>query len=119
MSQHMGAMAYNNYMYNKRASRIIHEADPDVPFYMFLSLQDAHLSLQAPPQFMEYYDNEDYLGEAKDRQVYNAMMSSVDSIIANVTEALINTGHYDNTIIILSSDNGGTSEHNGPVQGVS
>lgn len=40
-----------------------------------------------------------------------AMMAAVDDVIANVTQALKDTGHWNNTLIIFSSDNGGPIDH--------
>ena len=40
-------------------------------------------------------------------------------VIKNITDALKNQGLYDNTVIVLSADNGGTSVHTPPVYGSS
>lgn len=54
-----------------------------------------------------------------DRRYYNAMHFSVDRVLANVTEALTKKGIMNNTIIVVSTDNGGTFEHGGEVPGSS
>jgi arylsulfatase A-like enzyme len=46
------------------------------------------------------------------------MAFSVDQVIDNVTQGLQRTGMYNNTIIIISTDNGGI-EHSGAVSGSS
>ena len=54
-----------------------------------------------------------------DRRYYNAMHFSVDRVFANLTQALTKKGVMNNTIIVVSADNGGTSEHGGQVPGSS
>lgn len=40
------------------------------------------------------------------RNTFNAMVSVVDSTVANVTEALRETGMWNNTLFIWATDNG-------------
>ena len=42
-----------------------------------------------------------------ERQIYAAMVSSLDDSIGKVTEALKKKKIYDNTIIVFATDNGG------------
>jgi len=44
--------------------------------------------------------------EQQKRNHFNAMVSVVDSTVANVTAALHRRGLYDNTLIVWTTDNG-------------
>ena len=39
------------------------------------------------------------------------MVTALDDVVGNLTKQLRKTGMYENTIIIFSSDNGGTKEN--------
>ena len=45
--------------------------------------------------------------------------NNICCLLANVTEALKESGQYENTILVISADNGGTFEHFGAVPGIS
>jgi arylsulfatase len=47
---------------------------------------------------------------ARYMEVYAAMVDSVDQSLARIVDALRASGEYENTIIVVTSDNGGTSE---------
>lgn len=48
--------------------------------------------------------------EYKCRQQYHAMVMVMDEVIGNVTDALKRRGMWDNTLVVMSSDNGGAIE---------
>ena len=54
------------------------------------------------------------------RQVYLAMLASVDEGVGRLVKTLKETGEYDNTIIAFTTDNGGSVAHaasNAPLRG--
>jgi arylsulfatase A-like enzyme len=42
-------------------------------------------------------------------QTYANMLSIMDTVVANVTSALIDTGQWNRTLLIFTADNGGIS----------
>ena len=50
------------------------------------------------------------------RQIYAGMLTALDEGIGNITDTLKSTGMYDNSVMVLSNDNGGMSGSygNGP-----
>ena len=42
----------------------------------------------------------------KDRRIYAAMLYKLDEGIGNITQALKDSGLYDNSVIVFSTDNG-------------
>jgi arylsulfatase A-like enzyme len=51
--------------------------------------------------------------ERKDRRLFAAAVSHLDSAIGQVVDALERTGQRDNTLIVFTSDNGGLWNHRG------
>ena len=66
-------------------------------------LQVAHYPLQAPK---DYQDKFGFIDEAH-RRVYHAMVNVLDDNLANMTTTLKRRGMWDNTLMVLTSDNGG------------
>lgn len=94
------------------------EANAGRPFFLYLAHWGAHTPLQAT--------KEDYeaVGDIKPhrKRVYAAMMRSLDRSVARVMQALEDQGIADNTIVVLSSDNGapdyiGVDDVNAPYRG--
>jgi arylsulfatase B/arylsulfatase I/J len=100
----------------------------DKPLFLYLSLQSVHVGNapvpshpeyaldQAPDRFIKQYawvDNEP-------RRNLSAMVSAMDEAVGNLTTALRDTGLWDNTLLIFSTDNGGPLNEkasNYPLQG--
>jgi leishmanolysin-like peptidase len=121
---------YTAYLWAKEAVRVIEDnaacnrKSPNNnydyrPMFMYLALHNVHQPVEAPPEFLEHYPASDYNATTIPRRYYNAMAFSVDQVIDNVTQALQRTGMYENSIIVISTDNGGTFEHKGAVSGSS
>ncbi|MDC0959760.1 sulfatase-like hydrolase/transferase [Planktomarina temperata] len=78
------------------------EANAGRPFFLYLAHWGAHVPLQATIEDFEA------VGDIQPhrRRVYAAMMRSLDRSVGRVMEALEVEGIADNTIVVLSSDNG-------------
>jgi arylsulfatase B len=105
---------YSTYMYANEAVQVIQrhaETNHVQPLFMYLSWQAMHGPLEAPPEY--HIPLQDDPRGARSRM--NAMAAILDEGIANVTNALYATGLYENTLIVVSSDNGGwiQSDHGG------
>ncbi|MEX0331080.1 MAG: sulfatase-like hydrolase/transferase [Puniceicoccaceae bacterium] len=94
-------------------------ADAD-PFFLFLSYNAPHTPLQAKNADLAalFGPSDSYTS----RQVYSAMVYSMDRGIGQVVDALKATGQYDNTLIVFLSDNGGRTDtagqgRNAPLRG--
>ena len=88
--------------YTDEAVKVI-ENNRNRPFFLYLAHWGIHNPLQA--------SREDYdaLAHIKDHRlrVYSAMIRAVDRSVRKVSQALEDNGLSDNTLIILTSDNGG------------
>ena len=88
--------------YTDQAVEVI-ENNRHRPFFLYLAHWGVHNPLQAS---REDYDALSNIGDHRLR-VYSAMIRAVDRSVARVTQVLEDNGLADNTLIILTSDNGG------------
>ena len=77
----------------------------DARLFLYLAFQNVHWPLMAPQAYVDRFAHT--TGNNTARQLVCAMAAFLDDGIANVTAALKRAGIYDNTLIIVTSDNGG------------
>lgn len=84
----------------------IQDAARKGPFFLYMAEYSVHLPLEAKLAMIEKYRLK---GGGKDEPdpVYAAMIESTDLALGRLRTALERAGAADNTIIILTSDNGG------------
>ncbi|MDG1297707.1 MAG: sulfatase-like hydrolase/transferase, partial [Saprospiraceae bacterium] len=91
----------------------------DDPFFLYYASPLPHLPLQAPKAFVDQYravfgNEEPYVGDQSyfpsryPRATYAAMISYLDYQLGALISLLKKQGVYENTVIIVSSDNGPT-----------
>ena len=90
--------------YSNEAVKVI-EANRNQPFFLYL----AHWGLHNPIQALK--SDYDALAHIQDHNLrtYSAMVRALDRGIGQVVEALEANGIADNTMIVLTSDNGGAA----------
>ena len=95
---------YGDLMYVGRAVETIqaHDGARDGPLFYYLAMQCAHDPMEAPQRFLDQYDK-----DVVPNQVEYAFSAVINEGIRNVTEALKAKGLWDNTLMVVSSDNGG------------
>lgn len=86
-----------------RVKQILKRHDPHTPLFIYLSLQAAHTPLQVPDHFLHLYDSQCN----RLRRHSAAMLSCLDSGVAQVVQELKTQGLYENSLLIYSSDKGG------------
>eukprot|EP00041_Stephanoeca_diplocostata_P023742 m.589120 g.589120 ORF g.589120 m.589120 type:complete len:372 (+) comp22369_c0_seq6:1415-2530(+) len=92
---------YGDYLYVGRAVDTITAHDSSTPLFYYLALQCAHDPMEAPQRFL------DLVGTDVPNQVEYAFSAVIDEGVANVTNALKAKGMWDNTLMVVSADNGG------------
>ncbi len=94
------------------------EARKNRPFFLYLAYNAPHFPVQPPEEWIEKVRGRSpHLSEKRTRLV--AFIEHLDQGIGQVITALKETGQYDNTIIVFSSDNGGLlrdEANNGPLR---
>ncbi len=94
------------------------------PFFMYWATPIPHLPLQADDKWLAYYEeklgpedpyvgNRGYFPHPAPRAAYAAMISYLDEQVGLLVQQLKDLGVYDNTLIIFTSDNGGTYDIGG------
>ena len=76
------------------------------PFFLYLPFNAVHWPLQALQKYIKLFNTGD-----KSRDIYLAMLKSMDEAIGKVLDALKRAGAYENTLIIFFSDNGGARKN--------
>jgi arylsulfatase A-like enzyme len=96
------------------------------PFFVYLAHYMVHQPLEAKAADVKYFQEKlkkmpknngpdyenDYTGKVKLKQdlpVYAAMIKSVDDSVTRIRQALTDLGYDKNTVVVVSSDNGGLS----------
>ena len=107
---------YSTHVYTRRALRVIDEyvnqvnADAidndDRPLFLYLAYQAVHVPDQVPDTYREPYVNA-HPEWTEQRQTYAGMLTCADESIANVTRALQQQGLWNDTLLIVTTDNGG------------
>lgn len=80
------------------------------PFFMYLSHYAVHTPLEAPAAIVKKYEEKMKTDKSQKSAVYAAMIEAVDKNIGKLLKELDIQGLTNNTIIFLTSDNGGTTE---------
>ncbi len=85
---------------------ISEKANEKEPFFLYLAYNAPHFPIQPPEEWLEKVKKrEGNIDEKRARNV--ALIEHLDENVGRVVDALKETGQFDKTVIIFSSDNGG------------
>eukprot|EP00117_Sycon_ciliatum_P046566 scpid77511/ scgid33333/ Arylsulfatase B; N-acetylgalactosamine-4-sulfatase len=107
--------SYDAFHYRDDLVDMITNHDTDTPFFLYLALHNVHTPLQAPDDWVDIYPST----TCKNRRVYQAMVSVADNVTGTVVEMLRKKGMWNDTLMVVSADNGGApcSGSNYPLKG--
>jgi arylsulfatase A-like enzyme len=101
-----------------RATNFI-EQHKESPFFLYYALNTPHYPYQGEEKWLDYYDEKQV---EYPRNLYAAFISTMDEYLGELMDVLDQHGLKENTIIILQSDNGHSTEdrahHGGGYTGV-
>lgn len=100
---------YSTELLTERATHIITQHTPDQPLFLYVALQAVHAPLQVPDHYIAPYS----FIQDPHRRRYAGMVSAMDEAVGNITHTLQETGLWDNTVLIFSTDNGGQTLYGG------
>jgi arylsulfatase A-like enzyme len=104
------------------------EQNHDKPFFVYLPFYSVHTPLIARPDLVEKYEKKrSYLGQhdvfgdepprkvrlTQDHAVYAGMVEAMDQAVGKVVAKLDDLGLANDTLVIMTSDNGGLSTSEG------
>lgn len=94
------------------------QANSKEPFFLYLAYNAPHFPVQPPEEWLQKVkQREPGIGEKRAKLV--AFIEHMDDGIGQVLEALKDSGQYENTLIVFTSDNGGhlpSMANNGPTR---
>ena len=101
------------------ADYIRSRADTDAPFFLYLAYNAPHTPIQPPDDWLARVQARSP-GIDADRARLVALIEHMDAGIGTVVAALKETGQYDQTLLVFTSDNGGqlnVGARNGSLRG--
>ena len=96
---------YSTNLFTEKIQDIILKHSDEEPFFIYAAYQAVHEPLQVSEKYMAKCSSNPYV--EYNRPVFCAMMQALDEGIGNITTTLEEQGFLNNTVIILTTDNGG------------
>ncbi|EGD76661.1 hypothetical protein PTSG_08011 [Salpingoeca rosetta] len=106
---------YSTTLFAGRIVDIVDGHDPSQPLFLYFASQDTHNPGEVPQCYKDRYNT---TVPDQVRRKLAAKLTTVDSALANITEAYKRNGMYDNLLIVYTADNGGPiTVQSGPNKG--
>ena len=107
---------YDSYIYRDDLTDIFNSLNHTQPLFLYLALHNIHSPIEAPQEWLDLYPEDSMCSE---RRTIQAMVSVADNVTGHLVELLKNNSMWENTIMVVSSDNGGAPEEssNFPLRG--
>eukprot|EP00038_Savillea_parva_P008859 m.179651 g.179651 ORF g.179651 m.179651 type:complete len:548 (-) comp14819_c0_seq1:100-1743(-) len=100
----LNGTGYEEYVFRDRILSILNDHDKDTPLFLTYASKIVHYPQQAPVEYQEKFS---FITDVDNRRMYHAMVNFLDDQLANITTTMKNLGMWDNTLMVLTSDNGG------------
>lgn len=100
---------YNTYLFDEQMKILVSHHDDENPFFLYYALGNVHEPMEAPPEALERASHLKSIPNDQ-RLVFAAMTLVADDAVKNLTTCLQENGLYDETLLIIASDNGGNPQ---------
>ena len=114
------ASKHSTALFRARALDIIaaHDTEQDGNLFLYLPFQAVHAPCQAEPKWQRVFEQEAAkFGHdepaAATRIAYAGMLAGVDEAVGAVRDALVHAGLWNDTVLVVSADNGGLPKNGG------
>jgi arylsulfatase A-like enzyme len=77
------------------------------PFFLNLSYYSVHTPIEAKEEDVQYFQKKKKGSFSHQNETYAAMVKSIDDNVGRIISYLKSSGFFDNTLLVLLSDNGG------------
>ena len=112
------------YLVNELTSAALEfvETHRQQPFFLYLATHDVHAPLDPQPDLLEKYQRKlksqsQGATTSADDPAYAATIEALDTAIGTLLDRLTAWGLAENTLVVFTSDNGGTPEYTLPLNG--
>ena len=114
-ARELNGTGYEEGLFRDRILDIVNNHLTETPLFLYYAPHIVHSPLDVPDSYLSNFD----FIENDNRQRYMAMVKYFDDVIGELTDALKDKGMWNNTLLVLSSDNGGSSSagNNHPLKG--
>ncbi|KAG5190929.1 arylsulfatase B-like protein [Tribonema minus] len=109
-TKHQSGCVYVDELLQERASDIILAHDKNQPLFLVYAPHAIHSVLSPPAARLQEFAS---IGDSKARRNYAATVADIDTRIGALVSTLKAQGMWDNSLIIVMSDNGGPISSNG------
>ena len=101
----LNGTGYEEDIFLARALSIIRNHDPrTAPLFLTYASKIVHYPLQIPESYQKKFA---FITDSGNRRIYHAMVNHLDDTIGNLTDALKDKDMWADTLVVLTSDNGG------------
>ncbi|XP_046580068.1 arylsulfatase B-like [Haliotis rubra] len=107
---------YSAWVFTQKIVNVINAHNKEQPLFLYLPFQNVHFPTEVPKIYEDKFPHVVNTG----RRIFDGMVNALDEAIGNVTDALKEKGLYDNTLFLLTADNGGeifSHGNNWPLRG--
>ena len=88
------------------------------PFFVYLPDHAVHAPFEPKPDLLKKYEQKaTHSTDRRDDPAYAATIEAVDQNVGRIIELLTRQKLVDNTVVIFTSDNGGTPQYTAPLKG--
>lgn len=98
----LNGTGYEEYLFRDRMLKILREHDQSKPLFLQYDSKLVHYPLQVPLDYQERFS----FIQQDNKRIYQAMVAFLDDQLANITGTMKELGMWDNTLMVLTSDNG-------------
>ncbi|XP_077992859.1 arylsulfatase J-like [Glandiceps talaboti] len=101
---------YSTHLFSKEAEDIILNHNTKKPLYLYLAYTANHGEIEVPVEYENIYEDD---VNSRERRMLFGVSSCLDEGVGKVIETLKKKGLYENSVIVFTSDNGGTPSTHG------
>ena len=109
-----------NYLSDRLTDEVLKfvEQNREQPFFVYLPDHAVHAPFEPKPDLMKKYEQKaTRSSDRRDDPAYAATIEAVDQNVGRIIELLARHKLADNTVVIFTSDNGGTPQYTAPLKG--
>ena len=109
---------YSSEFFSAEASRIVAAHDKSKPLFLYLAMQNVHSPYDVPPPHIVNINQTFPRIVEYQRRIYAGMVAALDKAVQAVVQSFHDSGLWEDTVLVFSTDNGGIgSGNNYPLRG--